>query len=176
MRSIRLVRWIAVAILAVIIASFAFFFHVHVSATEEIKEPLIVGVPADRCPVFYLDSHTGEVDGIGVALMREVAQNAGYSSLELHPASIVSMDFRAGTLDTEKGHEIIERLNEGIDVLPGTKVQAIVLDYTTRRLYKYDFADYVYQYGLVVAVFLLITCIQLANMLRLRPYCNMHTA
>ena len=40
---------------------------------------LTVGVPEDRCPVFYLDGNTGEVTGIGVDLMRAAAEEAGYS-------------------------------------------------------------------------------------------------
>ena len=28
--------------------------------------PLTVGVPTDRCPVFYIDAGTGEIVGIGV--------------------------------------------------------------------------------------------------------------
>ncbi len=39
---------------------------------------LTVGVPVDRCPVFYLDADTGEIVGIGVDLMRAVAEKAGY--------------------------------------------------------------------------------------------------
>jgi ABC-type amino acid transport substrate-binding protein len=37
-----------------------------------------VGVPVDRCPVFYLDAETGEVTGIGADLMRTAAQEVGY--------------------------------------------------------------------------------------------------
>ena len=39
---------------------------------------LTVGVPVDRCPVFYQDTDTGELVGIGVDLMRSAAENAGY--------------------------------------------------------------------------------------------------
>ncbi|MEE0026266.1 MAG: EAL domain-containing protein, partial [Atopobiaceae bacterium] len=39
---------------------------------------LTVGVPVDRCPVFYLDAETGEVTGIGADLMRTAAQEVGY--------------------------------------------------------------------------------------------------
>ena len=41
-------------------------------------ETLTVGVPADRCPVFYRDADTGEIVGIGVDLMRAAAKEAGY--------------------------------------------------------------------------------------------------
>ncbi|MBP5291113.1 MAG: hypothetical protein J6Y90_00640, partial [Lachnospiraceae bacterium] len=42
------------------------------------KEPLTVGVPTDRCPIFYLDEKSGQMIGIGVDLMRTAAENAGY--------------------------------------------------------------------------------------------------
>ncbi|WP_081679392.1 ATP-binding protein [Butyrivibrio sp. XPD2002] len=253
-----------------------------VFATEKSDETLVVGVPVDRCPVFYTDDN-GEIVGIGVDLMRCAAEEAGYSTefkplkeanlkesldnpeydlimpfgsaissakgeesivsenltqtpftlvtvnnkqisdprnlkvgmlkslgggaetvknlypgieitlydtmsecvsslisgkvdallhnsyvwsyvlkkpaysnLVLHPASMFSMDFRAGTLDTPKGNSIITRLNEGIGKIPETRKQAIVLDYTTRNLYKYSFFDYIYQYGLIVGVSLLV--------------------
>lgn len=44
-------------------------------------ETLTVGVPADRCPVFYLDPDTGEVTGIGVDLMTMAADDAGYDTV-----------------------------------------------------------------------------------------------
>ena len=39
---------------------------------------LTIGIPADRCPLFYLDDETGEPIGIGVDLMRTAAEKAGY--------------------------------------------------------------------------------------------------
>jgi diguanylate cyclase (GGDEF)-like protein len=254
---------------------------------ENSGEALTVGVPIDRCPVFYLDAATGEITGIGVDLMRSAAENSGYivsfqaiseatlkdaldndtydivmpfgsaitssagnqsivsdnliqtpftlitedrrempplsdisvgmlqslggaaetvrqlfpgieitmyetmdecvkalregkvdallhnsyvwsyvlqkpsySDLVVQPSAMFSMDFRAGTKDTPEGHLIIERLNGGIAALTDTRRQAIVLDHTSRRLYKYDLSDYLYQYGLVILlVVLLITAI-----------------
>ena len=237
---------------------------------------LTVGVPVDRCPVFYLDASTGEITGIGVDLMRTAAENAGYAvsfrsiqeetlkaaldsdaydlilpfgsaisssagnpsvvsdnliqtpftlitedrgempplndirvgmlrslggaaetvrqlfpgieitmfdtmdecvkalrggkvdallhnsyvwsyvlqkpayhNLAVQPSAMFSMDFRAGTRDTQEGRAIIERLNSGIASLADTRRQAIVLDYTSRRLYRYDLFDYLHQYGLI---------------------------
>jgi hypothetical protein len=46
---------------------------------EEAGDSLIVGVPTDRCPVFYLNADTKEITGIGTDLMRLAAENAGYS-------------------------------------------------------------------------------------------------
>ena len=254
------------------------------AAAPVTAETLTVGVPADRCPVFYQDAKTGEVTGIGVDLMRSAAENAGYdvtfkvveektlkealdnttydlvmpfgsaitsasgkptivsenliqtpftlvttgarhklppiddlrvgmlsslgggaetvrelhpgieitffetmpecvdalrsgkvdallhnsyvwsyvlqkpsySDLAVQPAAMFSMDFRAGTTDTPRGQTIIERLNGGISALTDTQRQAITLDHTTRQLYKYDLFDYLYQYGLIILLGLLL--------------------
>ena len=48
-------------------------------ASGEGKDTLVIGVPVDRCPIFYPDEKTGEVTGIGADLMRIVAENAGYT-------------------------------------------------------------------------------------------------
>ena len=246
-------------------------------AEESSPQELVVGVPKDRCPVFYVDSDTGEIVGIGVDLMRSAAEKSGYRvtfkeieeeslkdaldnpaydvlmpfgsaitstagtpsvvsenliqtpftlvtegkraippmdelkigmlsslsggadtvrqlypgvqivfydtmddavkalrsdkvdallhnsyvwsyvlqkpsyrDLEVQPSAMFSMDFRVGTPDTPAGREIIEKLNVGIAELTETYKQAVVLDYTTRRLYRYGFSDYLYQYGLFV--------------------------
>jgi EAL domain-containing protein (putative c-di-GMP-specific phosphodiesterase class I)/GGDEF domain-containing protein len=66
------------------------------------------------------------------------------------------MDFRAGTLDTPQGREIIDRLNDGIAELTDTRRQAITLDYTSRKLYQYGFSDYLYQYGLIMLLVVLL--------------------
>ena len=42
-------------------------------------EVLVVGVPTDRCPIFYIDNSTDSITGIGVDLMRSAAQGAGYT-------------------------------------------------------------------------------------------------
>lgn len=43
------------------------------------RETLTVGVPTDRCPMFYPDAETGEIVGIGVDLMRAAAEEAGFA-------------------------------------------------------------------------------------------------
>ena len=48
------------------------------AAGEDRSDTLTVGVPTDRCPVFYRDAETGELVGIGVDLMRAAAEQAGY--------------------------------------------------------------------------------------------------
>ncbi|MBR2208505.1 MAG: EAL domain-containing protein [Synergistaceae bacterium] len=94
----------------------------------------------------------GEVDALlhNSYVWSYVLQKLSYSDLAVQPSAMFSMDFRAGTLDTPKGRAIIERLNGGISKLTDTHRQAIILDYTTRRLYRYDFSDYLYQYGLIL--------------------------
>ena len=253
------------------------------AAEDDQGEILTVGVPTDRCPIFYQDADTGEIVGIGVDLMRSAAKNAGYdvtfksleeatlkdaldnpsydvllpfgsaikstsgqtsivsdnllqtpftlvteghhemppinvlkvgmlrslsgaaetvhqlypdieitmydtmqecvkalrskevnallhnsyvwsyilqkpsySDLEVQPSSMFSMDFRAGTADTSKGREIIQRLNDGIASMQDTERQAVILDYTSRRLYRMDFGDFIYKYWLFILLILLL--------------------
>ena len=78
-----------------------------------------------------------------------VLQKPAYADLMVQPSAMFSMDFRAGAQDTPAGREIIHRLNGGIAAVPDTRRQAIILDYTSRRLYRYDFSDYLHQYGLI---------------------------
>ncbi len=77
-----------------------------------------------------------------------VLQKPSYKDLRVRPAAMFSMDFCVGALNTAKGQEIIKRLNEGIASIDDTKRQAIVLDYTGRRLYQYGPGDYLYEYGI----------------------------
>lgn len=278
----RLSAWLSVlcACVALVLCG---FFPVAFVVPAHAADALMVGVPADRCPVFYVDAESGELTGIGVDLMRAAAEEAGYDATftvvsepslkealdsarydvvmpfgsaitsgagkesivsdnliqtpftlvtedqrdlpdlnELHvgmlsslrggaetvrelypgmeisfyetmpdamaalragevdallhnsyvwsyvlqkpayadlrvqPAAMFSMDFRAGTLDTPQGRQTIARLDEGIAKLSDTKRQAIVLDHSSRRLYRYDFFDYLQQYGLVVALLVLL--------------------
>ena len=95
-----------------------------------------------------------------------VLQKPSYSDLKVQPGAMFSMDFRAGALDTSKGHEIIDRLNGGVAELTDTRRQAITLDYTSRKLYQYELSDYLYQYGLIMSlvVLLVIALISLAVM------------
>ena len=94
----------------------------------------------------------GEVDALlhNSYVWSYVLQKPAYSDLTVQPSAMFAMDFRVGALDDEKGQEIIRRLNEGITSLDDTQRQAIILDYTSRHLYHYDFSDYVHQYGLIV--------------------------
>ena len=100
----------------------------------------------------------GEVDALlhNSFVWSYVLQKPSYSDLKVQPGAMFSMDFRAGTLDTPQGREIIERLNDGIGELTDTRRQAITLDYTSRKLYQYGFSDYLYEYGLVMLLVVLL--------------------
>lgn len=85
-----------------------------------------------------------------------VLQKPSYNDLKVQPSAMFSMDFRAGTRDTPEGRALIERLNGGIARIEETQRQAIILDYTSRRLYRNDFSDYLYQYGLYLLLTVLL--------------------
>ena len=280
-----------IAVICFAVALSCFIMPALAAEGENKDHALTVGVPVDRCPVFYQDSATGEIVGIGVDLMRAAAENAGYdasfirikeatlkealdnedydvvmpfgsaipsasgkpsivtdnliqtpftlvtkgngdlpqlnnlhvgmlhslaagaetvkqmypgmeitlyntmpecvkalragevdallhnsyvwsyvlqkpsySDLKVQPGAMISMDFRAGTLVTPQGKEIVDRLNGGIAELTDTRRQAITLDYTSRKLYQYELSDYLYQYGLIMllVVMLVIALIAVA--------------
>ena len=95
-----------------------------------------------------------------------VLQKPSYSDLVVQPSAMFSMDFRAGTTDTPEGNAIIERLNRGIAEVSETQRQAITLDYTSRRLYRYSLNDFIYMYGWVILCAFLV--LSLAVMLLIR--------
>lgn len=93
-----------------------------------------------------------------------VLQKPSYSDLTVQPSAVFSMDFRAGTLDTPDGRDIIERLNNGISKLPDERRQEIIANYTSRQLYEYSFSDYIHKYRLIcflcaVLIVALIACV-----------------
>lgn len=67
------------AVVLVLVLALIPLFGMHGRASGE---ELIIGVPTDRCPVFYIDEDTEEIIGIGVDLMAEAAQNAGLPVLQ----------------------------------------------------------------------------------------------
>ena len=71
---------LCVAILLVI-------FVIRFAFQKEADEVLIVGIPVDRCPIFYPDPSTGEPVGIGVDLMRFAAAEAGYNFIPVYQGS-----------------------------------------------------------------------------------------
>ena len=101
-----------------------------------------------------------------------VMQKPSYSDLKVQPLAMFSMDFRAGARDTVKARRIIERLNTGIASMPDTLRQAVILDYTSRRLYRYGIGDYIYQYGsyilLITLLFVALLIIAVQRIHRIR--------
>ena len=93
----------------------------------------------------------------------------------MQPSIIISMDFRAGTPDTPEGEALISRLNDGIATIDDTYRQAVILDYTTRRLYHYDISDYLHQYGPIILVaFLFLVVLILIALQRIRAVRRWH--
>ena len=102
-------------------------------------------------------------------------QKPSYGDLVVQPSTVFSMDFRAGTADTPEGRARIGRLNRGIAALDDTRRQAVILDYTSRKLYQRDFGDYVHQYGAIAAlIVLLIALIVLAAVQKVRSVHREH--
>lgn len=78
MRKIRTPKRILMSMLCLVVV-LSFFAAPALAVSKNTgRDTLTVGVPADRCPVFYQDSKTGEIVGIGVDLMRTAAGEAGY--------------------------------------------------------------------------------------------------
>ncbi len=85
-----------------------------------------------------------------------VLQKPAYHDLMVQPSTMVTMDFRAGTPDTPTGRAVIDRLNDGIAALTDTQRQAIILDYTSRRLYQETLSDRLYEHRFLLIIVLLI--------------------
>jgi EAL domain-containing protein (putative c-di-GMP-specific phosphodiesterase class I)/GGDEF domain-containing protein len=96
-----------------------------------------------------------------------VAPYMGADSVQ--PFTVFSMDFQAGAIDDADGRATIDRLNRGIAKLDDVSRQAVVLDYTSRKLYRYDLSDYMHAYGLVaLLVVLLIAAVVVIAVQRVR--------
>ena len=123
-------------------------------AAETVRElfPGIEITMYETVPACVKALRGGEVDALlhNSYVWSYVLQKPSYADLSIQPSNMFSMDFRAGTLDTPAGRAVIERLNGGIGALSGTRVQAVILDHTSRRLYRYDFFDYLHLYGLIL--------------------------
>lgn len=100
----------------------------------------------------------GEVDALlhNSYVWSYVLQKPAYSDLKVQPLTVFSMDFQAGAIDDADGRATIERLNRGIAKLDDVSRQAVVLDYTSRNLYRYDLSDYMHAYGLVALLVVLL--------------------
>ncbi len=78
MKSRRIYTPISIALLFLVISLGIFLMPVFASSDSHATE-LTIGVPVDRCPMFYLDKDTGEIAGIGVDLMESAAKEAGFN-------------------------------------------------------------------------------------------------
>ena len=65
-------RWIA-SLFCVFVSLFCVVANLSAASGKEGGETLTVGIPANRCPIFYQDPKTNEIVGIGVDLMRSVS-------------------------------------------------------------------------------------------------------
>ena len=121
----------------------------------------------DTMPECVKALRSGEVDALlhNSYVWSYVLQKPSYGDLVVQPSAMFSMDFRAGTQNNPKGQKHIERLNAGIAAISDTQRQAIILDHTTRKLYQYDISDYLYQYGLIIllSILLIIALIIIAS-------------
>ncbi len=61
-----------------VITALIFTIPASAASTKNDSRSLTVGVPTDRCPVFYNDDVTGDIVGIGIDLMRYSAEKAGF--------------------------------------------------------------------------------------------------
>ena len=129
-----------------------------VAETVRDKYPGLVIVMYDTMPDCVKALRTGEVEALlhNSYVWSYVLQKPSYKDLVVEPSTMFSMDFRIGCADTPEGREIIDRLNEGIAHISDNRRQAIALDYTSRKLYKYDFSDYMYEYGLMILMVVLL--------------------
>ena len=82
-------------------------------ATKGASE-LVIGVPTDRCPVFYRDAVTGEITGIGVDLMQTAAEEAGYTPVFVE----VEEETLKGALDNDK-YDVLMPFGSAVDSTAG---------------------------------------------------------
>uniref|UniRef100_I5AXI4 EAL domain-containing protein n=1 Tax=Eubacterium cellulosolvens (strain ATCC 43171 / JCM 9499 / 6) TaxID=633697 RepID=I5AXI4_EUBC6 len=74
-RSVNRILSLAVCLITLLLGGFVIATS---SAAENRSDALLVGVPTDRCPMFYRDPESHELVGIGIDLMTEVMEEAGY--------------------------------------------------------------------------------------------------
>lgn len=85
-------------------------------------------------------------------------QKPSYNDLKMNSTAIITLGFKVGAINTQENKEIIDILNDGIEKITDSEKQAVILDYTSRKLYEYDIEDYLYLYrfNIIFAVLLLI--------------------
>ncbi|MBQ7583233.1 MAG: EAL domain-containing protein [Lachnospiraceae bacterium] len=105
MRRIKKLTLIMTHLITYIVVLFCTASQVSAASGGKSPDGLTVGVPSDRCPIFYQDGDTGEIVGIGI----------GYSSLNMLKEVQVDrikldMRFLTETGDSEKGRVIINHV------------------------------------------------------------------
>ena len=70
---------ILIGLLTCITVWFGTMSTVSAASGDNGSNELTIGVPSDRCPIFYQDADTHEIVGIGIDLMRIAAEEAGYT-------------------------------------------------------------------------------------------------
>ena len=90
-----------------------------------------------------------------------ILQKPSFEDLRMHPTKMFSVSFKAGAADSKGNRILIDKINKGIENISDAKKQAIILDYTTRKLYKFTLQDYIYiyKYSIIVVVLLFILSI-----------------
>lgn len=78
MKSKRIYTTISIALFFLVIYLGVFLTPVYASSDSPATE-FTVGVPVDRCPMFYIDKDNGKIAGIGVDLMESAAKEAGFN-------------------------------------------------------------------------------------------------
>ncbi len=101
---------------------------------------------------------SGDVDALlhNSYMWSYVLQKPSYGDLVVHPAAMFSMDFCVGALDTPENRILIDKLNNGIEALSDTRRQAVILDYTARRLYHNDLGDFLFIYWISILLVMLL--------------------
>ena len=102
MKSRRIYTPISIALLFLVISLGIFLMPVFASSDSHATE-LTIGVPVDRCPMFYLDKDTGEIAGIGVDLMESAARWPTAKTKRVRVAGSPLYIYRVYTTIAKKG-------------------------------------------------------------------------
>ena len=78
MKEKRMIKRFWDSLLCLFVALSVWVIPAFAASEDHTNDSLIVGVPVNRCPIFYYNDDTNEITGIGVDLMRLAAGSAGY--------------------------------------------------------------------------------------------------
>ena len=90
----------------------------------------------------------GEVDGLlnNSYVWSYLLQKPSWSDVTVTPATAFSMPYYVAAVDTPENEKLIAGLNKGITSLTQAQEQTIILNYTTKNLYRNSFTDNLYEY------------------------------